>query len=468
MVAGALTPELMSQARATEAEARAVGLDFFEVVFEMLDALDVNAVAAYGGFPLRYPSWRFGMEFERLQKGYQYGLSKIYELVINNDPTYAYMVRSNSPMEQKLVMAHVFGHADFFKHNVWFSPTERHMVDVMARHAERVRRHIDRVGQEAVERFLDLTLSLETLIDPYLPLRESLRERGPSTQEGIAERARRSFEAVWGEADEPPPSPPRAESVDARTYDVLGFLIDNGPLVPWQRDVLSLVREEAYYFVPQRMTKIMNEGWASFWHSRLLTGGLLGPSEIIDFADCHSGATAVAPGQLNPYRLGIELFRYAESKGRDLFRLRRVHNDVSFIDEVVDEEFAAENQLFVYRKNVRTGRTEVADRHWTAIKEQLLRELSWCGSPRIELVDTNEHGEGELCFVHHHEGRDIKLDEAAEIMSQLARLWQRPVHLLTLDDGQGRRISSDGEETSIVETKAAEEVCQGEGERDGS
>ena len=127
MVGGlTLTPRLLEQALLTETVARSNGLDFFEVVFEMLDAKDVNAVAAYGGFSVRYPSWRFGMDFERLQKGYEYGLSKIYELVINNDPTYAYLVRSNSLMEQKLVMAHVFGHADFFKNNVWFAPTERH------------------------------------------------------------------------------------------------------------------------------------------------------------------------------------------------------------------------------------------------------------------------------------------------------------------------------------------------------
>ena len=107
-----LTPRLREEARRIEGVARSFGLDFFPVVFEMLDARDVNAVAAYGGFPVRYPSWRFGMEYERLEKGHRYGLSKIYELVINNDPTYAYLVRTNSDMEQKLVMAHVFGHAD--------------------------------------------------------------------------------------------------------------------------------------------------------------------------------------------------------------------------------------------------------------------------------------------------------------------------------------------------------------------
>ena len=381
MVHGSLTRELRPLAERAEAMAREAGLDFFPVVFEMLDASGVNAVASYGGFPVRYNSWRFGMEFERLQKGYQYGLSKIYELVINNDPTYAYLVRSNSLMEQKLVMAHVFGHADFFKHNVWFSPTDRNMVDTMARHSDRVRAHIDRHGQDEVERFLDLALSLETLIDPYQPLREQLKGQPAVTGSGIAERARRAFESKWGGEVDPAPQP--APRPTGPVYDVLGFLIEEAPLTGWQRDLLRIVRTEAYYFVPQRMTKVINEGWASFWHSRLLTTGLLEASEVVDFADCHAGATAVQPGQLNPYKLGIELFRYAEEKGEDLFRLRRMHNDVSFIDELVDETFAARNQLFVYRTNSRTGRSEVTDRSWVAVKEQLLREMSWCGSPRL-------------------------------------------------------------------------------------
>ena len=148
-----------------EAYAREFGLDFHDVVFEVLDYDQLNEVAAYGGFPTRYPHWRFGMEFEELAKSYSYGLSKIYELVINNNPVYAYLMKSNAPVEQKLVMAHVFGHADFFKNNFWFSKTNRRMIDEMANHATRVRSYIDRYGVETVEDFVDACLSLENLID---------------------------------------------------------------------------------------------------------------------------------------------------------------------------------------------------------------------------------------------------------------------------------------------------------------
>src|SRR5688572_29149389 len=108
--------------------ARDYGLDIYQTIFEVVDSEQLSAVAAYGGFPTRYPHWRFGMEYEQLCKGYSYGLQKIYELVINNDPCYAYLLKSNALSDQKLVMAHVYGHCDFFKNNHWFSQTNRKMM----------------------------------------------------------------------------------------------------------------------------------------------------------------------------------------------------------------------------------------------------------------------------------------------------------------------------------------------------
>src|SRR5882672_7688448 len=100
------------------------GLDFFLTVFEILTYDQMNEIAAYSGFPNRYPHWRFGMEYERLAKSYEYGLSKIYEMVINNNPSYAYLLEGNSLVDQKLVMAHVYGHVDFFKNNYCFRGTD--------------------------------------------------------------------------------------------------------------------------------------------------------------------------------------------------------------------------------------------------------------------------------------------------------------------------------------------------------
>ena len=145
------------------------GLDFFKTIFEVLDYEELSMFAAYGGFPVRYPHWRFGAQYDELMKGYSYGLQKIYEMVINTDPCYAYLLSCNDITDQKLVIAHVYGHCDFFKNNAWFSHTNRKMLDQMANHATRVNQHIDTFGYETVEMFIDTCLSLESLIDPYLP-----------------------------------------------------------------------------------------------------------------------------------------------------------------------------------------------------------------------------------------------------------------------------------------------------------
>ena len=115
------------------------GLNFFPILYEVLDYKTMNEVAAYGGFPTRYPHWRFGMDYEQLAKSYEWGLSKIYEMVINTNPAYAYLLEGNSTTDQKIVMAHVCAHVDFFKNNYYFSKTNRKMIDGMANHASRVR-----------------------------------------------------------------------------------------------------------------------------------------------------------------------------------------------------------------------------------------------------------------------------------------------------------------------------------------
>jgi len=278
--------------------ARGYGLDFWEVSFELLDYDQLNEVAALGGFPTRYPHWKFGMEYEQLSKGYTYGLSKIYELVINNDPCYAYLMKSNSMVDQKLVMAHVCGHADFFKHNMWFAHTNRKMIDQMANHGTRIRRYAERHGHEEVEQFIDACLSIENLIDIHSPYIKRRRERLSEEEEEeveppapwklrskeymdryvnppeFLEEQKRRLEEAIAKSKEFPEHPER---------DVLLFLLEHAPLERWQRDVLGMVREEAYYFAPQAMTKIMNEGWACLTRAAYAytADGLLTMGELV-------------------------------------------------------------------------------------------------------------------------------------------------------------------------------------------
>src|SRR5207302_5789036 len=293
---------------------REFGLDFFDTIFEVLGNDEINMVAAYGGFPNRYPHWRFGMDYEQLSKGYEYGLSKIYEMVINNDPSYAYLLESNMDVDQKLVMAHVFGHVDFFKNNFSFRHTNRKMMDEMANHATRIRRIIDRVGLELVEEFIDRALSLENLIDQHSPhIVRKPRERDDGEEEKPIEvRGFRSEREYMNQFINPKEflDEQRKKLEEERAQkkkfperperDVLAFLIEHAPLERWEADVLSVIREEAYYFAPQGQTKICNEGWASYWHSTIMTTRALKDSEIVDYADHHSGTMGTRPGAVNP------------------------------------------------------------------------------------------------------------------------------------------------------------------------
>jgi stage V sporulation protein R len=481
----------------TEDHARAYGLDFYDTIFEVLDYDEISEIAAMGGFPTRYPHWRFGMEYQQLSKGYRYGLQKIYEMVINNDPCYAYLLRCNQLVDQKLVMAHVYGHNDFFKNNIWFSQTNRKMMDETANHGNRIRSYMERYGEDTVEGFIDSCLSLENLIDiysPHIKRRDAIdRYDFPPNEEEQEEQASKFQSKGYMDSFINPPAvlkeearkresdKEKAKSVsipEQPERDVLVFLLEYAPLKPWQHDVLAIIRQEAYYFAPQGQTKIMNEGWASFWHSTIMTQKILHPSELVDYADHHSGTMATQPGRLNPYKLGIELLRDIEERwnkgqfgpeweecdnyetrrkwdkplglGRQkIFEVRRIHNDVTFIDTFLTVDFCRRHQLFSYKHNDQNDTYEIESREFKKIKERLLFNLTNFGQPIIRVKDGNYRNRGELYLLHEHFGVDLKLDYAQDTLRHLHRLWTRPVHIETVADGRPTLLSFDGTDHSI-------------------
>ncbi|MBI3449541.1 MAG: SpoVR family protein [Acidobacteria bacterium] len=470
------------------------GLDFFEVIFEVLDYDRMNEVAAYGGYPTRYPHWRFGMEYEHLSKSYAHGLHKIYEMVINNNPCYAYLLEENAPVDQKIVMAHVYGHSDFFKNNVSFSKTNRKMVDEMANHAARIRRFMEKYTVEAVEDFIDACLSLEGLIDPHSPfiVRERTRDDGNAEEEETAPRRLRSKDYMSNFINPPSFLEEQQKKLDEERHrakrfpeeavrDVLKFLLEHAPLESWQSEVLNIIREEAYYFAPQGQTKIMNEGWATYWHSKIMTEKALTDAEVIDYADHHSGTVASHSGRLNPYKLGLELYKDIEDRwnkgkfgkeydecedsrarrewdrrlglGREkIFEVRRLHNDVTFIDAFLTEEFAVTHRYFTYQYNKKANQQQIASRDFKSIKAQLLFQLTNHGQPFIFVTDANYRNRGELFLMHRHEGMDLKIDWARETLRNVQRIWHRPVHLQTLAENRGRVLSFDGKDHSEADS----------------
>ena len=739
--------------------AQGYGLDFFPTVFEILSYDQMNEIAAYGGFPNRYPHWRYGMEYERLSKSYEYGLSKIYEMVINNNPSYAYLLEGNSLTDQKLVMAHVYGHVDFFKNNYCFRSTDldtggkttdpavrpssyspnRRWIDKMANHGSRVRRAVARHGINKVEEFVDHCLSLENLIDPHAAFSGQRKKPKDDGEEKAAEevprlRSKDYMESFINPTEylEEQKAKIEAEKEKAKKFperserDVLAFLLEHAPLERWEHDILEIVREEAHYFVPQMQTKIMNEGWAcvdpetlvftgeglrtmrdvvegrtsvvsdgekprrvydrniirkhptitmrtrrglrvtgsithrvlltdgktykrldelaigdrvkvsggaglwpsretmivagserretsaaaglelvaseqhrsvplgcalastlgqrkhteipetvlrspenvvrafldayferarhgnvitaqserhaeqlqllllnlgtlsdrlqrnngwelhvvenepwedevvslepgegdvydisveathryaaagfvhhnSYWHSKMMTEKILDASEIIDYADNAAGVLATAKGQLNPYKLGIELFRNIEERwdkgqfGKEweecddlaakknwnlrlglgkkkVFEVRSLYNDVTFIDEFLTPDFAREAKLFSFSWSNRNERYEIETREFKQVKEKLLFQLTNAGSPFIYVEDANYENRGELLLRHDHQGMDLRVDYAKEVMRGLFRIWKRPVITQTIGDGKAVLLRYDGRE----------------------
>jgi stage V sporulation protein R len=499
---GLLPQRLLDLQREIEGYAKGYELDFFTTIFEMVDYQQMCEIAAYEGFPVRYPHWRFGMEYDKLIKSQTYGLSKIYELVINTDPCYAYLLEGNSLTDQKLVMSHVYGHCDFFKNNRFFSHTDRRMIDGMANHAARVRRWMDRHGVSEVESFIDVCNSLDNLIDPWAPFRPAPRPEiaSPAGEDEVEDDGRLKADKNYLESYLNPPEfvaeqrekarqereankkiPPRPER------DVLGFLLSHAPLEGWEADVLSIIRAEAYYFLPQRQTKIMNEGWATYWHSKIMTQRALRDDELIDYAEAASGVTAMGPSQLNPYKIGVELYRHIEDrwnkgkfgkewaecddqraredwdKGLDLgrakiFEVRRLFNDVTFIDEFFTLDFCRDQRFFTFTENRRTGQFEIEGREFAKIKQQMLQSLTNSGWPFIYVVDANHLNRGELVLAHHHDGVDLKLSYARDTLRHVVRMWRRPASLLTVLDGKPKRIRFDGSEVSISDEAEAARV----------
>ena len=498
---------LRNHQESIEKIARGYGLDPFPTVFEILTYDQMNELAAYGGFPTRYPHWRFGMEYEQLAKSYEYGLSKIYEMVINNTPSYAYLLEGNSLTDQKLVMAHVYAHVDFFKNNYTFRATDldaggrildpirtpqpyepnRRWIDKMANHGARIRRHIERQGISRIEEFIDNCLSLDNLVDPWqrftgepAPARNNEELEAIEVPRLKAKPYMESFINPTEYLDEQRKKieqkrEKRKQFPEHPQRDVLQFLLEHGQLVPWEHDVLEIMREEALYFVPQMQTKIMNEGWATYWHSRLMTEKVLGPDEIVDYADNASGVLATSQGRLNPYKLGVELYRHIDDRwnkgrfGKDweecedfdvkrhwdmrlglgqqkIFEVRRLYHDVTFIDEFLTPEFCIEHKLFTYAWSTRNGRFEIDSREFHNIKNKLLTQLTNFGNPFIYVEDGNYKNRGELLLRHDHQGIDLRHDYAQEALRALFRCWKRPVRIATIAEGRHVHVCFDGKD----------------------
>lgn len=431
------------------------GLRPFPTHFEVVPASIMYEFGAYG-MPGRFSHWTHGRAFQQMKTMYDYGMSKIYELVINTNPSYAYLLDVNSVLQNKFVVAHVLGHTDFFANNIYFAKTSRRMVETMNRDAERIAGYEYRFGMPRVERLLDAALALEEHIDPYADgsaygcAKQAEGAKRPATSgafddlwdlDGRAARA----EAGAATATLAPPGEP--------FRDLLLFILCNSPVLEdWERDVVSIVRDEMLYFLPQGKTKIINEGWAVFWHLRLLRALGLTDQEYVDFANLHSSVLQPSKRSLNPYYLGHGLLEEINRRhgGNEtdvapvMFELREQQSDVSLIRNYLTQEAVDDLDLYLYEQ--RGNELVVVEKNYERIRDMLVNMLTSRGRPQIVVADGDYNGNRELYLRHEFEGQGLDLAHATKALEHVHRLWGRRVHLETKQEGKELVLSFDAKE----------------------
>lgn len=428
-----------------EALSREKGLDFYPQEFEICSYEEMLGYEAYTGMPSHYPHWSFGKSFDRLHTFYRYNLSGLpYEMVINSNPCLAYLMRDNTLLLQILTIAHVYGHNDFFKRNRLFRTTQAELtIETFNNHAERVRSYIQdpSIGYYKVERILDAAHAIRYQTNRVL----GMKKLSPQEQKSrmLAEYQRKAKRDMFGipVQEEAPPNltklPLEPEA------DLLGFLAEHGQLEEWERDLLLIVCAETSYFLPQIETKIMNEGWASYWHYQILQELKLPADLHLEFLKRHHQVIRPHPGGLNPYHLGFAIFTSLEQRfGREkLFEVREIECDRSFLRRYLTRELCEELHLFEYfATEEQIEVTEVADENgWEKIRDTL-SSLAGMGAIPVIAVKEVIPKDRTLLLEHEWDGRDLEMTYAGETLKYLVELWGQPVELVTRVKGKEKRL----------------------------
>lgn len=410
--------------------AKEEGLDWFPIRYEVCDYYSMIGHMSYHGMPTHYGHWSHGKQFERTHQMYNLGMEGLpYELIINSNPSISYLMRENPAYLQILIMCHCVGHSDFFKNNRMFANTGPDTVVQRFRNAKkRIQGYVENtnIGIDEVERVLDAAHAVQFQTDRYPIEKLSPQELREKYVNLINNDETGEYDHI--DIDQIPLEP---------QYDILKFIMDYGRIPDWKKDILNIVRQQAQYFIPQIQTKIMNEGWASFWHYRLMHKLELPQKYHIPFLKSHNQVIRPHIGGLNPYHLGFEMFRRIEERYgiEECFLARESAHDVSFLRQYLTEEDAHDLGLFSFaRKRDKYKITDISDEEgWKNVKQDLLKNIGTNPIPVIYVNEVND--DNTLVLVHDHDGRDLELQHADEVVLHISRLWGDVIKLFTVVEG---------------------------------
>jgi stage V sporulation protein R len=428
-----------------------LNLDYYPVQWEVVGQEVLLEVMSYG-LPSRSRHWSYGQSYEYQKMQGEMGHSKVYELVLNNNPSYAFLLDTNPDIANIMVMAHVLGHSACFKHNYLFKQTDNKMVYHAAERARRIDDYIEQHGLKAVEHIMDVAFSMDKNIDWH---------RGALRKPYGGELPKKSYKAKAGHKDEfidilgtptvkkkkkAPSFPPHPE------YDLLWFLIQHANLEDWERDIFEIIREESYYFYPQYVTQRLNEGIASWVHAEIMYRmKSITEAEYLEFVKIHE--RVVQPGgnklKINPYFLGFTLLndikkrwdKKFEDGDSDINGLEKIYevvaneDDVSFVRTYLTKEISEDLKLFCYKyikdqkagKIIKNESTDLDD-----VVENLISDCYGYRAPELCIVKASHEG----LELEHTSGDIGTLDpkHLEKVMGYLFEVWGAPINVQTIDD----------------------------------
>lgn len=460
---------------AIAAAAERYGLDTYPNQLEVISAEQMMDAYASLGMPVGYHHWSYGKEFLAIERRYRRGeMGLAYEMVINSNPCISYLMEENSTAMQALVIAHAaYGHNSFFKNNYLFGmwTDAGSIVDYLVYVRDFIAQCEERHGVDAVEQLLDSCHALANVgVDRYRrPSKKSLARERAERQEREA-YVQQQVNVLWSTL----PSRPEKDSTAPETErfpkepeeNILYFIEKNAPLLePWQREIVRIVRKIAQYFYPQRQTKVMNEGWATFWHYTLLNTlydeGWLTDGVMVEWLSSHTNVIYQPPaghsgyGGINPYALGFAMYRdirriceqpteedrrwFPDLAGTPwlpaLDYAMRNFKDESFVGQFLSPKLIRDLRLFAIHDDASDDDLLVSaihDEDGYRVLRQLLSQQYDLGvsEPNIQVWNVNRRGDRCLTLRHTpYHGRPLQADDAEEVLKHVARLWGFGVQL---------------------------------------
>jgi stage V sporulation protein R len=482
--------------------ARAAGLSFTDESLEyIVTNRDLIELSPKVMIPTLYDYWVHDVEVLRGKGEYELYPHNPYETVINTRPPISFYNDNNPDWLNVMIFYHVLGHIDFFQNNLYFRHTWEYDFTGQALSDKRVIAKLRAEKGRWVDYILEFARSLDNLvgyhaelsplfasreaacsnrlnyyfdvflqIEKKLPVGEYLKEVA-RYNESVAANKEDGEQQFFAEVVAKYPEMEahfvkNAGAKHAERHDLLRFLVENSEFLArdenqWMRSVLEVVRKTSIFFQPQIRTKIMNEGWASYWHERLFLQDDRIKGHEVDFARVHAGVTSMPRVGMNPYALGMRLMdflkeagdagrtgydyhRIADAEKRKKFdnktgqgdeyisRIRADYCDYLFIKDFVDQDFTDRHDLFVTGKRLDPQRMVwqyyVKSRDAGEYRDMVLASLYH--PPHIEIAPERGEG-GALYLVHHFEGKQLVQEYIANTMIGVEFLWGAPVQLET-------------------------------------